>query len=182
MSLGFGNVNVDYKPCKSVGQLKAADNYILGKMKSQIIEGIPKTEPHLYNAIGCNRDNFSNSLLITRKMFKKSYHKLKTNDILAHKMSLSFHPQDNNLTYEQAFSIGLEFAAKFFGQKGFEVLFAVHTDTNHIHIHFLISNCNLNTGKSFRRNKQDLIEMSEFFGYQCLCYGLKHSVRDTFYS
>jgi len=183
MSAVYGNVNVDYKPCKSASQLKAADNYMLGRMKSQIAEGISKTQPHLYDAIGCNRDNFSNSLLVTRKMHHKSYSKIKPKDILAHKMSLSFHPLDNDkLSYEQAFAIGQEFASKFFGQKGFEVLFAVHTDTDHAHIHFLISNSNLNTGKSFRRNKQDLIDMSEFFGYQCLCHGLNHSVRDTFYS
>lgn len=183
MSAVYGNVNVDYKPCKSVGQLKAADNYMLGRMKSQIAEGINKTQPHLYDAIGCNRDNFSNSLLVTRKMHHKSYSKLKPKDILAHKMSLSFHPLDNDkLSFEEAFAIGQEFASKFFGQKGFEVLFAVHTDTDHAHIHFLISNSNLHTGKSFRRNKQDLIDMSEFFGYQCLCHGLNHSVRDTFYS
>ncbi|MGL6201390.1 MAG: relaxase/mobilization nuclease domain-containing protein [Lachnospiraceae bacterium] len=183
MSTVYGNVNVNYKPCKSMGQLKAADNYMLGKMKCQIAEGITKTHPHLYDAIGCNRDNFSSSLLVTRKMHHKSYSKLKPKDILAHKMSISFHPKDNdNLSYEQAFAIGQEFALKFFGQRGFEVLFAVHTDTDHAHIHFLISNCNLHSGKSFRRNKQDLIEMSEFFGYQCLCHGLNHSVRDTFYS
>ncbi len=27
----FGNVKVDYKPCKSAGQLKAAALYMLGK-------------------------------------------------------------------------------------------------------------------------------------------------------
>lgn len=183
MSTVYGNVNVDYNPCKSMGQLKAADNYMLGRMKSQIAEGITKTQSHLYDAIGCSRDNFSSSLLITRKMHHKSYSNLKPNDILAHKMSLSFHPLDNGiLSYEQAFAIGKEFALKFFGQKGFEVLFAVHMDTTHTHIHFLISNCNLHNGKSFRRNKQDLFEMSEYFGYQCLCHGLYHSIRDSFYS
>jgi hypothetical protein len=183
MSDVYGNVNVAYKPCKSVGQLKAADQYMLGQMKNQIAEGITKTQPHIYDAMLCNRENFSNSLLITRKMHHKSYSKLQPKDILAHKLSLSFHPLDNDkLTYEQAFAIGQEFAQKFFGDKGFEALFEVHTDTEHVHIHFLISNCNLHTGKAFRRNQRDLAEMSAYFGHQCRCHGLEHSVRDTFYS
>jgi len=59
---------------------------------------------------------------------------------------------------------------------------AVHTDREHIHAHFLVSNCNMETGKSFRRNQRDLYEMSEFFGEQCLQHGLVNSVRDNFYN
>ena len=47
---------------------------------------------------------------------------------------------------------------------------------------FLISNCNFDTGKSYRRNQRDLYEMSEFFGEQCLKRGLVNSVRDNFYN
>ena len=71
--------------------------------------GRRKTEKHLYNALGCNRDNFTNSILMTRKMHDKKYNRYKP--------------------------------------KGFEVLFTVHTDTEHIHVHFLVSNCNFNDGK-----------------------------------
>lgn len=63
-----------------------------------------KTEPHLYKAFGCNRDNFANSLLITRKMHDKRYSRYKQKEILAQKLSISFHPEDNDrLTYEQAY-------------------------------------------------------------------------------
>ena len=46
---------------------------ILGRRKEQIADGVVKTQNHLYNAFGCNRDNFSNSLLMTRKMHDKKY-------------------------------------------------------------------------------------------------------------
>ena len=69
----YGNVNVNYSYCKSVAQLKSAADYILGIKKEQIKEGIEKTRPELYGAFGCNRDNFTNSLLITRKMYDKKY-------------------------------------------------------------------------------------------------------------
>lgn len=186
----YGNVNVNYSYCKSVAQLKSAADYILGTKKEQIKEGIQKTRPDLYGAFGCNRDNFANSLLITwherampRKMHDKKYSRYKQKDILAHKMSISFHPDDNDkLTYEEADKIAREFAHKFFWSKRYEAMWAVHTDTEHIHVHFIVSNCNVKTGKSFRRGMPELKEMSQFFGEQCMERGLTHSVRDTFYN
>lgn len=139
----FGNVNVKYNPCKSIAQLKSTADYILGKRKEQIAEGIEKTRPELYNAFGCNRDNFANSLIMTRKMHQKKYSRYKPKEILAQKLSISFHPDDNDkLTYEEAYKMAEQFAREFFWSKGYEVLFAVHTDTDHIHAHFLVSNCN----------------------------------------
>ena len=179
----YGNVNVNYSYCKSVAQLKSAADYILGTKKEQIKEGIQKTRPDLYGAFGCNRDNFANSLLITRKMHDKKYSRYKQKDILAHKMSISFHPDDNDkLTYEESDKIAREFAHKFFWSKGYEAMWAVHTDTEHIHVHFIVSNCNLKDGKSFRRGIPELKEMSQFFGEQCRERGLTHSVRNTFYN
>ena len=179
----YGNVNVNYSYCKSVAQLKSAADYILGTKKEQIREGIQKTRPELYRAFGCNRDNFANSLLITRKMYDKKYSRYKQKDILAHKMSISFHPEDNDkLTYEEVDKIAREFAYKFFWNKGYETMWAVHTDTEHIHVHFIVSNCNVKNGKSFRRGMLELKEMSQFFGEQCQKRGLKYSIRDTFYN
>ena len=182
MGVVYGNVKVNYGYCKSVAQLKSADDYILGRRKEQIADGVVKTQNHLYNAFGCNRDNFSNSLLMTRKMHDKKYSRYKQKEILAQKLSISFHPDDNDkLTYEEAYKIAEEFAREFFWSKGYEVLFAVHTDTEHIHVHFLVSNCNLRDGKSFRRGPAELKEMCSFFGEQCRKYGLTHSYRDTYY-
>ncbi|MBD5456738.1 MAG: relaxase/mobilization nuclease domain-containing protein [Lachnospiraceae bacterium] len=179
----YGNVNVNYSYCKSVAQLKSAADYILGTKKEQMKEGIQKTRPDLYGAFGCSRDNFANSLLITRKIHDKKYSRYKQKDILAHKMSISFHPDDNDkLTYEEADKIAREFEHQFFWSKGYEAMWAVHTDTEHIHVHFIVSNCNLKDGKSFRRGMSELKEMSQFFGEQCRERGLTHSVRDTFYN
>ena len=82
----FGNVNVDYAPCKSVGALKAAADYMLGRKKEQIESGERKTSEGLYTALGCNRENFANGILVTRKLNGKSYLKHKDNTILAHKL------------------------------------------------------------------------------------------------
>lgn len=177
----FGNVNVDYAPCKSVGALKAAVDYMLGRRKEQIERGIKKTAEGLYTALGCDRDNFANNILVTRKLNGKSNSKYKENTILAHKMSISFHPL-YNVDHKTAFEIAQDFAEHFIHSKGYEVLFAVHTDTDHVHVHFLMSNCNIETGKSYRRSQRDLYEMSEYFGKKCLEYGFTNSVRESFYN
>ena len=177
----FGNVNVDYVPCKSVGALKAAAEYMLGQQKQQLESSVKKTENELYTALGCNRENFANNILVTRKLNGKSYSNHKKNTILAHKMSISFLPLDK-VDHRSAFEIAQDFAEHFIHSKGFEVLFAVHTDTDHVHAHFLISNCNMDTGKSYRRSQHDLYEMSEYFGTKCLEHGFTHSVRDNFYN
>ncbi len=177
----FGNVNVDYKPCKCVAQLRSAADYMLGKQRKQIQLGTIKTSDNLYTALGCNRDNFANSIMVTRKLNGKSYSRLKANEILAHKMSISFHP-DDNVDYTTAFKIAKEFAERFIHSKGFEVLIAVHTDRDHVHAHFLIGNCSFETGKSYRRSQRDLYEMSEYFGEQCLKHGFTKSVRENFYN
>lgn len=179
----YGNVNVKYAPCKSIAQLHSAADYILGQKKEQLSSGIIKTEPELYNAFGCNRDNFANSLLMTRKMHQKKYSRFFPRDILAQKLSISFHPEDNDkLTYADAYKMAEDFAHEFFWKKGFEVLFAVHVDTNHVHVHFLVSNCNQKDGSSFRRGPKELVEMSKYFGEQCRRRGLTHSIRDSFYN
>ena len=57
----------------------------------------------------------------------------------------------------------------------------MHTDTAHIHVHFLVSNCSLKDGKSFRRGPAELKEMCRYFGEQCRERGLTHSYRDSYY-
>ena len=179
----YGNVNVKYAPCKSVAQLHSAADYILGKKKEQLSSSVIKTKSELYNAFGCNRDNFANSVLMTRKMHQKKYSRFFPRDILAQKLSISFHPEDNDkLTYAEAYKMAEDFAREFFWKKGFEVLFAVHVDTEHVHVHFLVNNCNQKDGSSFRRGPKELVEMSEYFGEQCRSRSLTHSVRDSFYN
>lgn len=174
----YGNVNVDYTPCKTVSQLQTACDYILGRTPDQIKNGIVKTRSDLYFAFDNDRDNFANEVLLTRKLFGK---KANGKGNLAFKMSISFHPEDN-VTPEQAFRISKEFAEKFFHKKGYDVLFAVHIDRDHIHTHFIVGNVNRVTGKAFRRDRRDLYEMSEYFGEQCKRANFRNSVRENFYS
>lgn len=137
-----------------------------------------KTAPHLCWEMNCDRNIYSCDILTTRKLFGKRDNK-RTN--LAFKMSLSFSPDDNDkLTYEEVFNIAKEFAEKFFD--GYQVMFAVHTDKPHKHVHFLVGNCHIETGKAYRRSQKDLQTMCEFFGEQCMKRGLTNSVRKDYYN
>ena len=116
-------------------------------------------------------------------MHQKKYSRYKPKEILAQKISISFHPDDNDkLTYEETYKIAEQFAQEFFWSKGYGILFAAHTDTDHIHAHFLVSNCNQKDETSFRRGPKELVEMSKYLGNQCMERGLSSSVRDSFYS
>lgn len=174
----FGNVNVDYQPCKTAVQLQKAADYILGRLPEQIRDGVVKTAPNLYWGMGCDRDNYARDVLMTRNLFGK---RPNGKNNLAFKMSISFSPDDNDkLTYDEVFRIAKEFADKYF--QGYEVLFAVHTDKPHKHVHFLISNCHIETGRAYRRNQRDLYDMCEFFGEQCMKRGLTNSVRKDYFN
>ena len=161
VTLTFGNVNVNYKPCKSVTQLKAAEKYMLSQMPEQQRNGIVKTRDELYSALDCNRNNFANSILVTRKLNGKSYSRIKDKTILAHKLSISFHP-DDNISYDKAMKIAEGFADNFIASQGYEILYAVHIDKEHTHVHVLVSNCNMDTGKCFHRNQSAPDSMLSF--------------------
>lgn len=174
----FGNVNVDYQPCKTAVQLQKAADYMLGRLPEQIRDGVVKTAPNLYWGINCDRDNYARDVLMTRNLFGK---RPNGKNNLAFKMSISFSPDDNDkLTYDEVFRIAKEFADKYF--QGYEVLFAVHTDNPHKHVHFLIGNCHIETGRAYRRNQRDLYDMCEFFGKQCMKRGLVNSVRKDYFN
>ena len=67
----YGNVNVDYKPCKSQIQLDRASRYMLGELPEQQQAGVIKTAPHLCWEMNCDRNIYSCDILTTRKLFGK---------------------------------------------------------------------------------------------------------------
>lgn len=174
----FGNVKVNYNPCKSKVAVERTAHYILGKLPQQIKDGVIKTAPNLYWGINCDRDNFPRDVMMTRKLFGK---RNSGNANLSYQISISFSPEDRDkLTNEEVFRIAKDFAEKFFD--GYQVMFAVHTDKPHKHVHFLVGNCHIETGKAYRRSQKDLQTMCEFFGEQCMKRGLTNSVRKDYYN
>lgn len=70
----------------------------------------------------------------------------------------SFSPKEN-ITYEQAHAIGLEFAIKTW--PGYEVLVTTHCDAQHIHSHFVINSVSFETGRKLRQPPDTLRQLSD---------------------
>lgn len=81
----------------------------------------------------------------------------------------SFHPNEQ-VSPEQVHRIGLEFAAKRFPQ--FDVVVATHTDTEHLHNHFLVNSVSFQTGKKLHQSGEDLRQHRQVNDEICLAHGL----------
>ena len=71
---------------------------------------------------------------------------------------ISWH-KDEQITPEQAFEFGKEFAEKWF--QGFQTLVAVHKDKDHIHTHFIVNSVNFEDGHKLQWSSADLRELKE---------------------
>lgn len=78
--------------------------------------------------------------------------------------------KDENITHKQAFEIAKELAEKRF--QGFEVVMATHTDTEHIHTHFVVNSVNFENGYKLHWNKSELQHMKNISDDICRKNGL----------
>ena len=101
---------------------------------------------HTENCLGTPLE-ISNDFEQTRKLFNQDKGRL------AHHFIQSFSPNDN-VTPEQAHQIGIEFLLKVF--PNYQVVLATHKDKDHIHNHFILNSCNLETGNKWLDNKTSI--------------------------
>lgn len=105
-----------------------------------------KTNDSLMFGIGCSREaeqaifDFSE----TKELWGKS------NGAQYYHYVLAFDPNDD-LKPSKAFRIGLEWARKEFA--GFETFGAVHTDKDHLHVHFIVNSVSNVNGSKLQKNK-----------------------------
>jgi hypothetical protein len=71
---------------------------------------------------------------------------------------------------EEIHQMGLELAGYF---KGFEVLVATHTDSDHWHNHLIVNSVNAETGLKIQFNEKNLGELRELSDAICREYGLE---------
>ncbi len=82
------------------------------------------------SGVGCNGEDAFREFTATKLAYKK------TDGINFYQYIQSFSPREN-IDYETAHAIALEFAEKAWA--GHEVLVTTHVDTAHIHSHFVIN-------------------------------------------
>lgn len=102
----------------------------------------PQTGQRFVSGVNCNGANAFTEFVAT----KTAYYKL--DGINFYQYVQSFSPREN-ITYQQAHAIGLEFAAKAW--PGHEVQVTTHCDAQHIHTHFIVNSVSFETGMKLRQ-------------------------------
>ena len=92
------------------------------------------------------------------------------NNIRFYQYVQSFSPKDN-ITPEQAHSIGMQFVKEFFPKH--EVLVATHLDNGQYHNHFVINATSFADGQKLHMNKFTLAKMRRLNDEICVAHGLK---------
>ena len=82
---------------------------------------------------------------------------------------ISWH-KDEQITPEQAFEFGKEFAENWFS--GFQTLVAVHKDKDHIHCHLVTNSVSYEDGRKLHNTKKDLERMKQLTNQMCRERGL----------
>ena len=104
-------------------------------------------------------------MIITKRAFHKD-----TGRQYAHFVQ-SFDPRDN-VSPDLAYKIGQEFIKRYEHFQGFQVVMAVHTNEQHMHIHYIVNSVSHENGRKWQSSPEDLKQMRSLSDELCLKYGL----------
>ena len=142
------------------GAMRNCIEYVLRQDKtSELLTYI--TGPYCHNEI--NHDLVYRTFLEEKKMWNKD-----TGRMYAHNI-ISWH-KDEQITPEQAFEFGKEFAENWFS--GFQTLVAVHKDKDHIHCHLVTNSVSYEDGRKLHNTRKDLERMKQLTNQMCRERGL----------
>ena len=142
------------------GAMRNCIEYVLRQDKtSELLTYI--TGPYCHNEI--NYDLVYRTFLEEKKMWNKD-----TGRMYAHNI-ISWH-KDEQITPEQAFEFGKEFAENWFS--GFQTLVAVHKDKDHIHCHLVTNSVSYEDGRKLHNTTKDLERMKQLTNQMCRERGL----------
>ena len=142
------------------GAMRNCIEYVLRQDKtSELLTYV--TGPYRHDEI--DYDLVYRTFLEEKKMWNKD-----TGRMYAHNI-ISWH-KDEQITPEQAFEFGKEFAEKWFS--GFQTLVAVHKDKNHIHCHLVTNSVSYEDGRKLHNTKKDLECMKQLTNQMCRERGL----------
>ncbi len=123
----------------------------------------PQTGHRYVSGVDCNGASSFTEFLAT----KTAYGKL--DGINFYQYVQSFSPREN-VTYEQAHAIGLEFAQRAW--PGHEVQVTTHCDAQHIHTHFVINSVSFETGLKLHQTPKTLRQLRQISDEICKSHNL----------
>lgn len=137
------------------GAMRNCIEYVLRQDKtSELLTFV--TGPYCHDEI--NYDLVYRTFLEEKKMWNKD-----TGRMYAHNI-ISWH-KDEQITPEQAFEFGKQFAETWFS--GFQTLVAVHKDKEHIHCHLVTNSVSYEDGRKLHNTKKDLERMKQLTNQMC---------------
>ena len=137
------------------GAMRNCIEYVLRQDKtSELLTYV--TGPYRHDEI--DYDLVYRTFLEEKKMWNKD-----TGRMYAHNI-ISWH-KDEQITPEQAFEFGKEFAEKWFS--GFQTLVAVHKDKDHIHCHLVTNSVSYEDGRKLHNTRKDLECMKQLTNQMC---------------
>ncbi len=144
---------------QSIGAMRAVIAYC--QREDKTVD--PITGQRFVSGIHCDGMNAATEFMAT----KGAYHKM--DGIHFYQYVQSFSPREN-ISYEKAHEIALEFAEKAW--PGYEVLVTTHCDTAHPHSHFIINSVSYETGKKLRQDPNTLRQLRAISDEICMAHGL----------
>jgi hypothetical protein len=150
----------------------AVIEYINGKNNSmnalkrvlEYISNPSKTEDYLKGGHNCNAFKPYNDM----HSVKNKYGKMTGRQYIH--FTQSFAPYDR-VTPELVKKIADELI-KHSSFNGYQVSYAVHTDRDHLHTHFVINTVNQKTGRKWEQKREDMQSLKDFSDNICRKYGL----------
>ena len=154
-----GNKTIN-KRTNTHGAMRNCIEYVLRQDKTgELLTYV--TGPYCHDEI--NYDLVYRTFLEEKKMWNKD-----TGRMYAHNI-ISWH-KDEQITPEQAFEFGKEFAENWFS--GFQTLVAVHKDKDHIHCHLVTNSVSYEDGRKLHNTRKDLERMKQLTNQMCRERGL----------
>ena len=155
------------KRTNSHGAMRNCIEYVLRPDKtSELLTYV--TGPYRHDEI--NYDLVYRTFLEEKKMWDKD-----TGRMYAHNI-ISWH-KDEQITPEQAFEFGKEFAENWFS--GFQTLVAVHKDKDHIHCHLVTNSVSYEDGRKLHNTRKDLERMKQLTNQMCRERGLTVAEKES---
>lgn len=127
-----------------------------------------KTQPWLIGSINCNAATAYEEMVLCKQMYDKAKEDGR-NRMLIH---FSQHFPEGETTPEVVHEIA-ERILQHEMFKGFQVVYATHLDTKHIHTHFVINSVNLEDGHKWEMSPEELQALKDYSDSIIQEYGLQ---------
>jgi len=121
-----------------------------------------KATDSLITGVNCVAQTAHDEFEAVKKQFRK------TDGRSYYHIVQAFSPEDD-LSFETAHEIGLQFAAFF---PGYQCVVATHMNTKHKHNHIVLNSVNYETGMNFHQSANEMRQAKEFCNALCRKYGL----------